>query len=189
MLAGACRQPTTSAQRRAAKPTSVETLPAQALDDLGVAPAQPAPRAGRGCARGTARGRCRRQVEDDHQPLRVHPRAVRLLAGFVAVAMIPHGCCGSETQATPGTFVPRVPLTGRTGRPGGIRTPNTRFWRPLLYRWSYWPTNSLDLAFFVVRVLAARAGRTCSARACPGSSACSSSWCSSAPCRPCTRAK
>src|SRR5690242_1407465 len=42
-------------------------------------------------------------------------------------------------------------------RPGGIRTPNTRFWRPLLYRWSYWPRTALpsDLPFLVVRVLPA----------------------------------
>src|SRR3989338_6165102 len=25
------------------------------------------------------------------------------------------------------------------GRPGGFRTPNTRFWRPILYQLSYWP--------------------------------------------------
>src|SRR5215469_5570617 len=42
-------------------------------------------------------------------------------------------------------------------RPGGIRTPNTRFWRPLLYRWSYWPRTALpsDLPFLVVGVLPA----------------------------------
>ena len=27
------------------------------------------------------------------------------------------------------------------GRPGGNRTPNLRFWRPLLYQLSYWPNN------------------------------------------------
>src|SRR5262245_7781259 len=43
-----------------------------------------------------------------------------------------------------------------SGRPGGIRTPNTRIWRPLLYRWSYWPkTASADLPFLVRGVLAA----------------------------------
>src|SRR5690606_29176216 len=26
-----------------------------------------------------------------------------------------------------------------SGRPGGNRTPNLRFWRPLLYQLSYWP--------------------------------------------------
>jgi hypothetical protein len=25
------------------------------------------------------------------------------------------------------------------GRPGGTRTPNTRFWRPVLYQLNYWP--------------------------------------------------
>src|SRR6056297_4090065 len=28
---------------------------------------------------------------------------------------------------------------GPNGRPGGTRTPNLRFWRPLLYQLSYWP--------------------------------------------------
>ncbi len=27
-----------------------------------------------------------------------------------------------------------------TGRPGGTRTPNSRFWRPVLYQLNYWPT-------------------------------------------------
>src|SRR5678816_3311512 len=42
-------------------------------------------------------------------------------------------------------------------RPGGIRTPNRRFWRPLLYHWSYWPRTALasDLPFLVVGVLPA----------------------------------
>ena len=34
--------------------------------------------------------------------------------------------------------------TGRldvTGRPGGNRTPNPRFWRPVLCQLSYWPTR------------------------------------------------
>ena len=29
----------------------------------------------------------------------------------------------------------------RDGRPGGARTPNPRFWRPVLYRLSYWPSH------------------------------------------------
>src|SRR5687767_9142127 len=29
----------------------------------------------------------------------------------------------------------------RSGTPGGNRTPNQRFWRPLLYRLSYWRTK------------------------------------------------
>src|SRR4051812_17496964 len=60
------------------------------------------------------------------------------------------------------TAIGRCPFIWKNGRPGRIRTYNTRFWRPLLYRWSYWPTRScglpvkrLDLAFFVVRVLPA----------------------------------
>ena len=27
------------------------------------------------------------------------------------------------------------------GRPGGTRTPSPRFWRPVLYQLSYWPTT------------------------------------------------
>src|SRR4030066_861289 len=30
-----------------------------------------------------------------------------------------------------------------SGRPGGTRTPNLRFWRPLLCQLSYWPINSV----------------------------------------------
>src|SRR3989304_4658545 len=29
-----------------------------------------------------------------------------------------------------------------SGRPGGSRTPNLRFWRPPLYQLSYWPIKS-----------------------------------------------
>ena len=38
------------------------------------------------------------------------------------------------------------------GRPGGIRTPNTRIWSPMLYHSSYWPANS-DLLGFLVRCM------------------------------------
>ncbi len=34
---------------------------------------------------------------------------------------------------------------GKTGRPGGNRTPNLRFWRPLLCQLSYWPVSALPL--------------------------------------------
>src|SRR5512137_1657470 len=45
---------------------------------------------------------------------------------------------------------------GGGGRPGGIRTPNPRFWRPLLYRSSYWPRIYAGLLGFLVQhVLAA----------------------------------
>src|SRR5262245_46618768 len=45
----------------------------------------------------------------------------------------------------------------RLGRPGGTRTPNTRFSRPVLYQLSYWPTvRSVGLLLLLVRsVLAA----------------------------------
>ncbi len=32
-------------------------------------------------------------------------------------------------------------LNKGTGRPGGNRTPNPRFWRPVLCQLSYWPAN------------------------------------------------
>src|SRR5262245_52549019 len=35
-----------------------------------------------------------------------------------------------ETSSTPSVI----------GRPGGTRTPNSRFWRPVLYQLNYWPT-------------------------------------------------
>src|SRR5262249_56225218 len=34
----------------------------------------------------------------------------------------------------------------KAGRPGGNRTPNPRFWRPVLCQLSYWPTASLVTA-------------------------------------------
>ncbi len=33
------------------------------------------------------------------------------------------------------------------GRPGGNRTPNLRFWRPLLCQLSYWPINNYSIIF------------------------------------------
>jgi hypothetical protein len=36
------------------------------------------------------------------------------------------------------------------GRPGGTRTPNNRFWRPVLCRLSYWPPDSGQLPRFPV---------------------------------------
>src|SRR5262245_56610304 len=36
---------------------------------------------------------------------------------------------------------PRTPASHVIGRPGGTRTPNSRFWRPVLYQLNYWPTN------------------------------------------------
>ena len=42
-------------------------------------------------------------------------------------------------------FVPPFPVHPhvKNGRPGGNRTPNLRFWRPLLCQLSYWPLKSL----------------------------------------------
>ena len=51
------------------------------------------------------------QIEDDHQPLRVHPRAVGLLAGFDAVAMMPHELACAKRQGPPVPSVPGVPLS------------------------------------------------------------------------------
>src|SRR5207253_7916354 len=75
------------------------------------------------------------------------------------------------------------------GRPRGARTPNLRFWRPLLYQLSYWPecaargckntgcpTYSL-ISLRDARCACGRDGRTSSSRASPSSSACS--WSSS----------
>src|SRR5512136_2714074 len=39
-------------------------------------------------------------------------------------------------------FIRRASLAlGVSGRPGGTRTPNHRFWRPGLYQLSYWPSR------------------------------------------------
>jgi hypothetical protein len=38
-------------------------------------------------------------------------------------------------------LIPFFPLAS-PGRPGGTRTPNLRFWRPLLYQLSYWPNTN-----------------------------------------------
>src|SRR5687767_15264742 len=40
---------------------------------------------------------------------------------------------------------PRVRLPPQLGRTGGNRTPNPRFWRPVLCQLSYWPTRLLLL--------------------------------------------
>src|ERR1043166_542026 len=50
---------------------------------------------------------------------------------------------GLLTTATP--FSIRAPLMsdlGGVGRPRGTRTPNLRFWRPLLCQLSYWPASA-----------------------------------------------
>jgi hypothetical protein len=53
-------------------------------------------------------------------------------------------CCPRQTQRQP------------HGRPGGTRTPNTRFWRPVLYQLNYWPrafsTTKPNLLGFVVKL-------------------------------------
>src|ERR1051325_4835413 len=37
---------------------------------------------------------------------------------------------------------PLISVLGGVGRPRGTRTPNLRFWRPLLCQLSYWPTSA-----------------------------------------------
>ena len=66
------------------------------------------------------------------------------------VAVCPHGF---ESQRLAPELLPcfQVALTCN-GRPGGIRTPNIRFWRPALYRWSYWPNFVYLAGFFMNRV-------------------------------------
>jgi hypothetical protein len=39
------------------------------------------------------------------------------------------------------------------GRPGGTRTPNLRFWRPLLYQLSYWPKNTATFSLQSIMAL------------------------------------
>src|SRR6266496_1027805 len=72
------------------------------------------------------------------------------------------------------------------GRPGGTRTPNPRFWRPVLHQLSYWPVlhraggrcRATTISFPCARCACGRSGSTCSAPAAPWSSSCSS-WCGS----------
>src|SRR4249920_1971607 len=43
----------------------------------------------------------------------------------------------------PQPLAPDLYVLAATGRPGGNRTPNPRFWRPVLCQLSYWPTLHL----------------------------------------------
>src|SRR5262249_36900917 len=68
----------------------------------------------------------------------------------------------------------------KVGRPGGNRTPNPRFWRPVLCQLSYWPTSiPCDPC------ASGRSGSTSRTPAAPSSSSCSSSCCNCAACTPC----
>ena len=106
--------------------------------------------------------------------------------------------CACSARASFRSCVRRALFTS-FGRPRGTRTPNLRFWRPLLCQLSYWPANrrksveSYSLHGEIPCPISspdgpcasARDGRTSSARASPSSSSCSSSSSSSAVCTRC----
>ena len=81
--------------------------------------------------------------------LRLAP--VSLVRFAHSVTNSPLGCL-SLTGSNPRKFcfprMSRCTSYFQTGRPGGIRTPNKRFWRPPLYRWSYWPVTRYSLTCF-----------------------------------------
>lgn len=54
-------------------------------------------------------------------------------------------------------FLKRHTNLGKVGRPGGNRTPNLRFWRPLLCQLSYWPVSSYaqTIAYAIAGVIVA----------------------------------
>ena len=66
----------------AAKPTSRGAFQPGALDRIGFAPAKPREQQLEHAVEEQDDDDAGDQIEDDHQPLRVHPRAVRLLAGL-----------------------------------------------------------------------------------------------------------
>src|SRR5664279_949324 len=75
------------------------------------------------------------------------------------------------------------------GRPGGARTPNTRFWRPMLYQLNYGPTWGLAVTLFpCVPYAFCNVNSTCSHALCLDHSSCSSRWYSCGSCTLCTRA-
>src|SRR6266498_3070687 len=54
--------------------------------------------------------------------------------------LAPDGAAGSCTSRPPESRLALARRLGHgSGRPGGTRTPNHRFWRPGLYQLSYWP--------------------------------------------------
>src|SRR6478736_9716639 len=60
--------------------------------------------------------------------------AVSTMVGSVSTLVSIVFCFGDGVRGAPSS-----PRRG-AGRPGGSRTPNLRFWRPLLYQLSYWPS-------------------------------------------------
>src|SRR5690606_30366635 len=69
--------------------------------------------------------------------LRFEPFVASIVLGFTALFL-----AGTRAGALPATLPAPVPcalLRSQTGRPRGNRTPNPRFWRPVLYQLSYWP--------------------------------------------------
>ena len=47
------------------------------------------------------------------------------------------------------------------GRPGGTRTPNSRFWRPVLYQLNYWPTITYYFPYLTAKPRHLKMPRLC----------------------------
>jgi hypothetical protein len=58
---------------------------------------------------------------------------------------IPYLTLPQQTWLVDAALFPSSAQPAHAGRPGGNRTPNLRFWRPLLCQLSYWP-NPLRIA-------------------------------------------
>ncbi len=74
-----------------------------------------------------------------------HGKSVRILCGMVERAGFePAKAMPADLQSAPFGQLGYLSIRNLCvfGRGGGIRTPNTRIWSPLLYRWSYAPLYS-----------------------------------------------
>src|SRR5271169_2523434 len=67
-----------------------------------------------------------------------HPRGPPIQPG--APEPVPPSSPLSIFLASATAMSRRTSFTGSCGRPGGTRTPNPRFWRPVLHQLSYWPS-------------------------------------------------
>ena len=134
-----CARATTATTAARPNPMSVESVQSRRAPP-GRSRARTRTRA-RGPARGTRRARsprARRRSRTSRFGCSTPPSVVHRLALRL------RDCAGTRRARSD-----LRPLRSSVGRPGGIRTPNPRFWRPLLYRWSYWPEACRRSAYFV----------------------------------------
>ncbi len=70
---------------------------------------------------------------------------------------VPNKLCARQVSARSKSASPDLDYkyniaSAETGRPGGNRTPNLRFWRPPLCQLSYWPTDCHNTCRFTYRL-------------------------------------